>query len=41
MDYLLNARAVRPTQGKMRAVMEVSGSSHYFSAACQLRLLGR
>ncbi len=33
--------AVRPTQGKTLAVMEVSGGSQSFNAVNQLRLLGR
>ena len=33
--------AVRPTQGKTRAVMEVSGGSQSFNAVNQLRVLGR
>ena len=33
--------AVRPTQGKTLAVMEVSGGSQSFNAVNQLRVLGR
>ena len=33
--------AVRPTQGKTLAVMEVSGGSQSFNAVNQLRILGR
>jgi arsenic resistance protein ArsH len=33
--------AVRPTQGKMLAVMQVSGGSQSFNAVNQLRVLGR
>ena len=33
--------AVRPTQGRTVAVMEVSGGSQSFNAVNQLRLLGR
>ena len=33
--------AVRPTQGKTLAVMQVSGGSQSFNAVNQLRLLGR
>ncbi len=33
--------AVRPTQGKTLAVMEISGGSQSFNAVNQLRLLGR
>lgn len=33
--------AIRPTQGKTLAVMEVSGGSQSFNAVNQLRLLGR
>ena len=42
IDWLpLNLGAVRPTQGKTLAVMEVSGGSQSFNAVNQLRLLGR
>jgi arsenical resistance protein ArsH len=37
----LNVGAVRPTQGKTLAVMEVSGGSQSFNAVNQLRILGR
>lgn len=37
----LSIGAVRPTQGKTLAVMEVSGGSQSFNAVNQLRLLGR
>ena len=33
--------AVRPTQGKTLAVMEVSGGSQSFNAVNQMRILGR
>jgi arsenical resistance protein ArsH len=33
--------AVRPTQGRTLAVMQVSGGSHSFNAVNQLRVLGR
>ncbi|MEY3307894.1 MAG: arsenical resistance protein ArsH [Pseudomonadota bacterium] len=33
--------AVRPTQGKTLAVMQVSGGSHCFNAVNQMRILGR
>jgi arsenic resistance protein ArsH len=33
--------AVRPTQGKTLAVMQVSGGSQSFNAVNQLRVLGR
>jgi arsenical resistance protein ArsH len=42
IDWLpLNSGAVRPTQGKTLAVMQVSGGSQSFNAVNQLRLLGR
>ena len=42
IDWLpLNLGAVRPTQGKTLAVMEVSGGSQSFNAVNQLRILGR
>ena len=42
IDWLpLNVGAVRPTQGKTLAVMEVSGGSQSFNAVNQLRVLGR
>ncbi|MGY4828530.1 arsenical resistance protein ArsH [Sphaerotilaceae bacterium SBD11-9] len=37
----LSVGAVRPTQGKTLAVMEVSGGSQSFNAVNQLRVLGR
>jgi arsenic resistance protein ArsH len=37
----LSIGAVRPTQGKTLAVMEVSGGSQSFNAVNQLRILGR
>ena len=37
----LNIGAVRPTQGRTLAVMQVSGGSQSFNAVNQLRLLGR
>ncbi len=37
----LNSGAVRPTQGKTLAVMQVSGGSQSFNAVNQLRVLGR
>lgn len=37
----LSIGAVRPTQGKTLAVMEVSGGSQSFNAVNQLRVLGR
>jgi hypothetical protein len=36
-----SASAVRPTQGKTLAVMQVSGGSQSFNAVSQMRLLGR
>jgi len=42
IDWLpLNTGAVRPTQGKTLAVMEVSGGSQSFNAVNQMRILGR
>ena len=42
IDWIpLSLGAVRPTQGKTLAVMEVSGGSQSFNAVNQLRLLGR
>jgi arsenical resistance protein ArsH len=42
IDWLpLNSGAVRPTQGKTLAVMQVSGGSQSFNAVNQLRVLGR
>jgi arsenic resistance protein ArsH len=42
IDWLpLSTGAVRPTQGKTLAVMEVSGGSQSFNAVNQLRVLGR
>ncbi len=42
IDWIpLNVGAVRPTQGKTLAVMEVSGGSQSFNAVNQLRVLGR
>ncbi|MEY8690016.1 MAG: arsenical resistance protein ArsH [Leptothrix sp. (in: b-proteobacteria)] len=42
IDWLpLNSGAVRPTQGKTLAVMEVSGGSQSFNAVNQMRILGR
>lgn len=42
IDWLpLKDGAVRPTQGRTLAVMEVSGGSQSFNAVNQLRLLGR
>jgi arsenic resistance protein ArsH len=42
IDWLpLNLGAVRPTQGKTLAVMQVSGGSQSFNAVNQLRVLGR
>ncbi|MEH0164866.1 arsenical resistance protein ArsH [Roseateles microcysteis] len=37
----LSAGAVRPTQGKTLAVMQVSGGSQSFNAVNQMRVLGR
>lgn len=42
IDWIpLSAGAVRPTQGKTLAVMEVSGGSQSFNAVNQMRVLGR
>jgi len=42
VDWIpLAAGAVRPTQGKTLAVMEVSGGSQSFNAVNQMRVLGR
>ena len=42
IDWIpLNVGAVRPTQGKTLAVMQVSGGSQSFNAVNQLRVLGR
>ena len=42
IDWIpLSVGAVRPTQGKTLAVMEVSGGSQSFNAVNQLRMLGR
>ena len=42
IDWLpLNSGAVRPTQGRTLAVLEVSGGSQSFNAVNQMRLLGR
>jgi arsenical resistance protein ArsH len=42
IDHLpLNSGAVRPTQGRTLAVMQVSGGSQSFNAVNSLRLLGR
>jgi arsenical resistance protein ArsH len=42
IDWIpLNTGAVRPTQGKTLAVMEVSGGSQSFNAVNQMRVLGR
>ena len=42
IDWIpLTVGAVRPTQGKTLAVMEVSGGSQSFNAVNQLRVLGR
>ena len=42
IDWLpLSVGAVRPTQGKTLAVMEVSGGSQSFNAVNQMRILGR
>jgi len=38
---LLSIGAVRPTQGKTLAVMQVNGGSQSFNAVNQLRILGR
>jgi arsenic resistance protein ArsH len=42
IDWIpLSSGAIRPTQGKTLAVMEVSGGSQSFNAVNQLRILGR
>jgi arsenic resistance protein ArsH len=42
IDWIpLNSGAIRPTQGKTLAVMQVSGGSQSFNAVNQMRLLGR
>ena len=42
IDWIpLSLGAVRPTQGKTLAVMQVSGGSQSFNAVNQLRILGR
>jgi arsenic resistance protein ArsH len=42
IDWIpLSEGAVRPTQGKTLAVMQVSGGSQSFNAVSQLRMLGR
>ena len=42
IDWIpLSIAAVRPTQGKTLAVMQVSGGSQSFNAVNQLRILGR
>jgi arsenic resistance protein ArsH len=42
IDWIpLSQGAVRPTQGKTLAVMEVSGGSQSFNAVNQMRILGR
>ena len=42
IDWIpLNIGAVRPTQGKTLAVMQVSGGSQSFNAVNQMRVLGR
>lgn len=42
IDWLpLPAGAIRPTQGKTLAVMQVSGGSQSFNAVNQMRILGR
>jgi arsenic resistance protein ArsH len=42
IDWIpLNAGALRPTQGKTLAVMQVSGGSQSFNAVNQMRVLGR
>lgn len=42
IDWIpLSIGAIRPTQGKTLAVMEVSGGSQSFNAVNQLRILGR
>ncbi|MFN4059019.1 MAG: arsenical resistance protein ArsH [Roseinatronobacter sp.] len=42
IDWIpLSAGAVRPTQGKTLAIMQVSGGSQSFNAVNQMRILGR
>ncbi len=42
IDWIpLSVGAVRPTQGKTLAVMEVSGGSQSFNAVNQMRIIGR
>jgi arsenic resistance protein ArsH len=42
IDWIpLESGAVRPTQGKTLAVMQVSGGSQSFNAITQMRVLGR
>jgi arsenic resistance protein ArsH len=42
IDWIpLNIGAVRPTQGKTLALMQVSGGSQSFNAVNQMRILGR
>jgi len=42
IDWIpLNSGAVRPTQGKTLAIMQVSGGSQSFNAVNQMRVLGR
>ncbi|MCK9909224.1 NAD(P)H-dependent oxidoreductase, partial [Microbacteriaceae bacterium K1510] len=42
IDWIpLSTGAVRPTQGKTLAVMQVSGGSQSFNAVNQMRVLGR
>jgi len=42
IDWIpLNMGAIRPTQGKVLALMQVSGGSQSFNAVNQMRILGR
>lgn len=41
LDSSLSIGAVRPTQGKTLAIMQVSGGSQSFNAVNQMRILGR
>jgi arsenical resistance protein ArsH len=41
MSGIIKVRGSAPTQGKMLAVMQVSGGSQSFNAVNQLRILGR
>ena len=42
IDWIpLSMGAIRPTQGRTRAVMQVSGGSQSFNAVNQMRILGR